>query len=121
MDGKIRSVRRHALSANATAFAEMCLMLNKGKCTQNMIRERVGISPYTVVKWLRVLKRRHLIYVEEWIRSPVGQPAAAWSWGYKEIDAPRPPPMTQKDYYERAKIRKRLRKSALSASSGTSG
>lgn len=106
------------MASNATAFAEMCLMLNKGLCTQAQIRERTGLSAYTVVKWMRLLRNRKLIYIERWIRSSVGQPTAVWVWGYKENDAPRPPPMTTKEYNERSKIRKRLRKAALSGTPG---
>lgn len=95
--------------ANAAALVELISKLTKGNFSKEELMLHCGISPYTVVKWMRLLKSKKLVCVADWRVGLVGQPAALWTWDPGGVDAPRPKPMTQKEYNERSRIRKQLR------------
>lgn len=95
------------MSANATAFGQMCFHLNDSQYTKEELSQLCGIAIGTVIKWMRILRRRKLVYVFKWRRPPVGPPAAVWAWGYEMTDAPRPKAMTQAQYSERYRAKKR--------------
>lgn len=100
------SAGHHRKMANATAFAAMCRLLHEGPHTQAMLMERCGLAPYTVVKWLRILRNQQLVFVSKWERNRSGRPSAFWEWGYKEPSAPRPKPMTDAEYCARYRAKK---------------
>ena len=101
-------------SANATAFAELCIQLHRGAFSQIQLANKIGITVGTAAAWLAMLKRRELIYVKYFkqAESHVGQYAAYWAWGYKEPDAVKPKPLTTKEMNDRSNIRKKLRREA---------
>ena len=114
MSTQPRPVARHRKMANAAALVAMCKLLMKGNWSQEQLKEQLGLSPYTVVKWLRLLRSHpKAIFIAKYVSGPFGQPTAYWTWG-NEPDAKRPPPMTQAQYNERSKIRKKLRAQASS-------
>jgi hypothetical protein len=96
--------------AYATGFAELCLALNEGEYTKPQLVEKTGLAMNTVVKWLNVLKRRHLIYVAAWTRPARGCPAAVFAWGYMEVDKPRPKPKSSSEYSSNYRNRQLERK-----------
>jgi len=102
-----RPVKRHRLAANATAFAELCLLLNDSEYTKEELSEKTGLVIGTVTKWMAILQRRKLVYICEWRKGIAGAPAAVWAWGYEKSDAPRPKPMTQAQYDARRRAKKR--------------
>lgn len=99
--------QRHRLAVNAAAFAELCLLLNSGEYTKAQLTEKTGIVIGTTTKWMKMLERRKLIYICDWLVGPVGQPAAVWTWGFEVENAPRPKPMTQAQYSDRYRNKKR--------------
>lgn len=96
---------------NATAFAVMCLLLNRGAYTKTELSESTGLTIGTVTRWMALLESRHLVYVAKWWRAgTVGQWAAKWSWGYMVESAPKPRAQTQAQYSRNSRIRKQVRK-----------
>lgn len=96
--------------ANATAFAELCFMLNDGQYTKEELAEGTGLVIGTVIKYMKLLKRRKLIYVCGWKRnSDVGQWAAVWEWGPGKKDVLRPAPLTQSQYSKNYRAKKKVR------------
>jgi hypothetical protein len=96
--------------ANATAFAEMCQMLNHAACTRADICERTGLSPRTATLWVQLLRRRHLIFIAKYDRkthATGGAWAEVFRWGYREPDAERPKPLTQAESARNKRVRKR--------------
>lgn len=98
---------RHRMAGNATAFAELCLLLNNGEYTKNQLADKTGLVIGTIIKWVKMLERRKLIYICGWQIGPVGQPAAIWTWGFEMDNVPRPKPMTQAQYSDRYRNKKR--------------
>ena len=101
-------------SANATAFAELCIQLHRGAFSQVQLSKKVGITVGTAATWLAMLKRRKLIYVKHFksTEAGVGPYTAYWAWGYMEPDAVKPKPLTDKELNDRSNIRKKLRREA---------
>lgn len=104
-----KPIAKHRMASNAVALVTMCELLNKGAHSRSMLVKKCGISEYTAVKWLRILRNHQLIYVERYQRGLSGQPTAYWRWGYKEDSAPRPKPYTTAEYSERYRLRKKVR------------
>lgn len=102
-----RTTAQKKSNTNANAFAEMCRLLNDGEHTKDQLAEDTGVVMGTVIKWIRILRKKKLIYIIGWRRGPVGQPAAIWVWGYEMPDAPRPKAMTSQLYSERYRAKKR--------------
>ena len=78
-------------SANAIAFAELCLVLSTGEWSREELCEKVGISDSCLRGWLRYLKSRDLIYICERRRSfKTGAAKIIWAWntGFEYKDAP---------------------------------
>lgn len=92
---------------NASAFANLCLLLNQGEYTKHQMAEGVGITIGTCLKWVNMLHRMKLIYIAGWNRGLAGAPAAVWTWGFEGRDAPRPKAMTQAQYSDRYRSKKR--------------
>ena len=102
--------RKTNTSSNASAFAELCLRLNRKPVTQAELVEATGLQPGTVSRWLRILRRRHLIYVYGWYRKgTVGHWAAMWAWGYMVEDALKPKAQSQAQYSRNYRIKKTVR------------
>lgn len=99
--------KRSKLPGNAIAFAELCLLLNAGEYTKDQLAEKTGLVIGTVTKWMKMLERRKLIYIVGYLKGPVGQPAAIWTWGFEVENAPRPAALTQAQYTARYRDRKR--------------
>ena len=103
------SIRNRLIpSTSATAFAELCLLLNQGYYNQQELQERIGVCNATMARFMVLLKRRKLIYIHVWIRT--GRSTTAyWAWGYNEISAPKPIPQTVahacKEYRKRLKLK----------------
>lgn len=96
---------------NSTAFAVMCLHLNRKGHTKTELATVTGLTIGTVTRWMALLESRHLVYVSAWWRAgTVGQWAAKWSWGYMVESTPKPKAQTQVQYSRNARIRKRVRK-----------
>lgn len=108
---KLKTTRN---SANATAFAELCFHLHRGAFTKQQLADKTGLVIGTVTSWIKMLKRRKLVYIKFYkqAESHVGQYAAYWAWGYMEPDAEKPKPLTMKQMNDRSNIRKKLRREA---------
>lgn len=102
---------RHRGCSNAVALLKMLQVLNMNALCQAEIREQVGISAYTCVKWLRIAKRMHLVYVAKWKRplNTGGQPTPYYAAGFKHPDEPRPKPLSVAEYSRNYRIRKAMR------------
>lgn len=98
---------RHKLAANPIAFGELCYHLNNGYYTRAQLKELVGITDGTLRKWLTILRRRRLWYVWDYQKNPAGHPTEILAWGFEMCDAPRPKPMTQAQYEERRRMKRR--------------
>lgn len=103
---------RHRMAANATALTVMIHLLCTGQYTKDELAEKVGVTIHTIIKWIKLGRRkgRRLYYIYAYRKSHVGNPAALWAFGPDEKDAERPKPLTQKQYNERSRIRKVLKK-----------
>lgn len=99
--------RKTNSNVNAVAFATMCELLNSGAYTKDELQDQLGLVIGTVIRWMRLLEHRKLIYIESYRIGPVGQPAARWTWGFEMENAPRPKPMTIAMYSERYRSKKR--------------
>lgn len=107
-------LKRARNSANATAFAELCFHLHRGAFTKQQLADKTGLVIGTVTSWIKMLKRRKLVYIKFYkqAESHVGQHAAYWAWGHLEPDAEKPKPLTMKEMNARSNIRKKLRREA---------
>lgn len=76
--------------ANATAFAELCLLLNEEAATRVEIAAHCGIAHGTACRWVRLLRSKRLIYIAEWRTPPRGPWIPCYTWGMDENDARRP-------------------------------
>lgn len=105
------SKRKTNSNGNAIAFAQLCMLLNTGAYTKNQLAESTGLTIGTVIRWLKLLESRHLVYVAKWWRAGTsGQWAAKWTWGYMIESTPRPKPQTQAQYSRNSRIRKQVRR-----------
>lgn len=98
------------MCANSTAFAYLCEELNKRLVSQDELRDAVGISNATVVKWVRILKNRKLIYIAGWRRHLESTNwIRLWYWGYGMTDVPKPKASSNSENckrYRRNKLQK---------------
>lgn len=97
-------------SANAIAFAELVLALSKGEHSREELLEIVGISDSSLRAWIKYLHARKLIYICERRRrfaTGARQIIYAWNTEFKFKDVPAPEPMTQAEYSERCREKKR--------------
>lgn len=102
--------KRSRTSANGIAFAEVCLQLQLGNSTKDEIAKHVGIGINTLIKWMRYLEARKLIYICDYRRnSNCGQWAAVWAWGYDEKNVAKPVKLTQAQYSANSRLRKQQR------------
>jgi len=101
--------RGHKLipGASATAFAELCLLLNSGYYNQQELQERIGVCNATMTRFMVLLKRRKLVYISCWIRT-TRKTVAYWTWGVNVPDAPKPKPQTAAYACKQYRIRKKL-------------
>jgi transcription initiation factor IIE alpha subunit len=102
-----RTKAQRKSGTNAAAFATMCLLLNDGEHTKDQLAEETGLVIGTIIKWLRILRSKKLVYIIGWKSGLAGAPAAVWVWGYEMPDAPRPKAKTQSEYSERYRAKKR--------------
>ena len=100
-----RNGNKHSVSA--MVMAEMILLLHEGEYSKADLQEKLGIANNTVQRWLEVLYRRKLVYIAAWRKSPRGNPAALWAFGYEGIDVPKPKPLTSNQYSQRYRLKKR--------------
>lgn len=100
-----RNGNKHSVSA--MVMAEMILLLHQGEYSKTDLQEKLGIANNTVQRWLEVLYRRKLVYIAGWRKAPRGNPAALWAFGHECVDEPRPKPLTQTQYTERYRAKKR--------------
>lgn len=93
-------------SANALALINLINLLVKGKISKLEMAAKIGCTIGTVTKWMKILRRKKMVFIEDWRQGLVGAPTALWSFGDFD-DAPRPKPMTVAMYSERARAKKR--------------
>ena len=87
----------------------------------DQLSTKTGLCPHTIIDWIKLLRGNvtpgaksfgpnveRFIYVEKWLKHG-HVPVAYWKWGYRELDAPRPKPMTVADYNRRALIRRKMK------------
>jgi transcription initiation factor IIE alpha subunit len=104
---------QHKMLANASALLELCRLLNDSEYTKAQLAEQTGLVLGTVIKWMRILLNKKLIYIVDWVPpSGSGQYAAVWAWGYEQDDAPKPKARTQSEYSAKYRQRK-IEKAAL--------
>lgn len=104
----------YGASINMRTFCAMLRMLHEGDVSKTQIREALGIATGTEVKWLKLLGSDkpnmpgRLVYISSWDRNGSrGNWAAMWSYGFEMSDAPRPKALTQTQYSQRYKAKKR--------------
>ena len=107
MTRALRKRNGNKLSVSAMTMAEMILLLHEGEYSKSDLQVKLGIASNTALRWLEVLYRRKLVYIAAWRKSPRGNPAALWAFGYECVDAPKPKPLTQSQYSKRHKLKKR--------------
>lgn len=97
-------------SPHVIAFGELCLLLNRQPArTREELRERIGVCQATMVRYMRVLIARRLIYPADYIRRGT-QWTARWTWGYKMFGEPKPKARTQAEYCRNYRRRKAMKK-----------
>lgn len=100
--------KHRAISSSMIAFVELIKALQYKPHTKKELMEVTGMANNTVLSIIRLLRARNLIFVKKYVRpSDRGNWAEAFMLG-DEVDAPRPSPMTQRQYEERYAIKKRL-------------
>lgn len=114
--------RGHKLvpGSSATAFAELCLLLNSGYYNQQELQERIGVCNATMTKFMGLLKRRRLIYISCWIRT-TRKTVAYWAWGVNVPDAPKPKPQTAAYACKQYRIRLKLADQKVTYGNTTEG
>lgn len=102
-----QKVRKLVPGSSATAFAELCLLLNSGSYSQGELQEKIGVCNATMTRFMLLLKRRRLIYIYTWIRT-TRSTTAYWAWGYEVPSAPKPKPQSASYACRQYRIRKKL-------------
>ena len=70
-------------SANAIAFAELCLVLHQGEYSRPELCEKVGISDSTLRCWMRYLRSRKLVIICEHRRTHMtGACLLIYTWNH---------------------------------------
>jgi hypothetical protein len=105
--------KHRAISSSMVAFVELVKALQQKPRTKKELVELTGMANNTVLSILRLMRSRDLIYVKKYVRpSDRGSWAEAFMLG-DEVDAPRPSPMTQRQYEERYKIKQQLARQGI--------
>ena len=107
MTEQIRKGHKLIPGASATAFAELCLLLNSGFYSQWELQQRIGVCNATMARFMGLLKRRKLIYVYNWLRTSRAT-TAYWRWGYEVPSAPKPKPQSAAYACKQYRIRLKL-------------
>ena len=97
-------------SANAIAFAELCLALNTFAYSKAELGRIIGVSDGTLKKWLDYLHKRKLVHICEYRHdNKYGPHTAIWTWGVELRDVPKPRVKThserQLEYIKRKQLR----------------
>lgn len=96
------------MGINNVAFAEFCLLLNSGlPKTQETLRQETGMCSSTFTLWMRLLKRKELVYTAGWRRTTTGW-VALWAWGYKVESVPKPKPQSAAQSCRKYRRNKRI-------------
>jgi len=89
----------------AIAMKELILLLHKAPRTKYELKELVGVCNTTVSRWMNMLHREGLVYVESWERTGArGSWTARWMWGYLHQDALKPKALSSSEYNRRYRI-----------------
>lgn len=103
----IRKRNGNKLSVSAMTMAEMIKLLHEKEYSKTDLQDKLGIANNTVQRWLEVLHSRRLIHIAGWRKGARGNPAALWAYGYECEDVPKPKPLTQTEYTQRYRAKKR--------------
>ncbi len=105
------------MTIDCIALKKLIWALNNGNYKQKTLQQICGLSNASMARWMKMLRGRvgrggkpieRLIYIESWTKSG-NQTVPVYTWGIETPDAPRPPPMTPKQYNERARIKYKLK------------
>lgn len=105
--GAVRKRNGNKLSVSAMTMAEMIKLLHEGEYSKSDLQAKLGLTNNTVQRWLEVLYTRKLVYIAGWRKMARGNPAALWAFGYECVDVPKPAPLTQTQYSQRHRSKKR--------------
>ena len=98
----------HKGLSTASSLISLIRLFQDEDLSYTEIQEKTGLANNTVGKYIKLLHRAgaNCIYICEWRRdSTRGNPSRVYSWGWLEKDVQKPPPMTQKEYTRRWRLK----------------
>lgn len=95
---------------NNIAFTVMLRALNERPRTKTELAEIAGVQVGTVIKWMAILEKQRLIYVDGWRHAGTNSWVALWYWGFMRDNEPKPAPATVAESCRKYRARKNARR-----------